>query len=187
MMKTVRRAALSSIVAVLIAAGPARLTAQPGAPSPFANETYAWWGEIVSADATTMTVRVPTMTPVTSYIGQFKPGDRIVLTWRPGTKGQADAVFLVAKLEVMQSSKVDVGYILPSEFVSADPAGKTLTIKVPLPGSALSAARAAQGKTVKVTTPMTQPKATAAVESIEVSERPKFDPPKDWTPQPPKG
>src|SRR5207249_4537324 len=93
MMKTVPRTAwATAILVVLVVAGAVRLAAQSGAPSPFANETYAWWGELVSSDANAMTVRVPIMAFVANYIGQFKPGDRIVLTWRPGATRQADAV-----------------------------------------------------------------------------------------------
>src|SRR5262245_10586763 len=123
------------ILAVVGTALTARVTcAQQAPPSQAFVEkmNYTWWGELVSTDGKTVTVKVPFRDPIAQYIDQFKPGDHTVLTWAISQKGVADAVLYIATYEVMKSSKVDAGYILPVEFVSADKAGKTLTIKATL-------------------------------------------------------
>ena len=141
------------------------------------NRTYVWYGELVSLDQSTrtMTVKASVRDAVTGYVGQFKAGDKTVMVWDLLLTLEADTVLYVAKYDVMKAAKVDVGYILPAEFVSADAAGKTITFKTQAPDS-LKAAR--PGQWLKVTTPMSQPADTAALTSAEASTagRPQLKP-----------
>lgn len=182
-MTTMLRAAVVLQLGVFgVLAGAATVSAQTSTPASelFAKRSYAWWGSYVSADAGSITVKVPARDAVFTYAGEkFKPGDAIVLTWTLGGKDVADTVLFAEKFEVMQASKVDVGYILPCELVSLDAAGKTLTVKVAVPAAALQAAKAlAAGASVKVTTPMLQQKNVATIASVEAAPRPEMVPPK---------
>ncbi|MBM3779732.1 MAG: hypothetical protein FJW23_16080 [Acidimicrobiia bacterium] len=164
------------VLATLVAATAASAQSTVAATELFAKRTYAWWGNYVSADAGSVTVKVPAKDAVFGYVAdKFKPGESVVLTWTLGGKDIADMVLYVEKFEVMQASKVDVGYILPVEFVSADAAAKTLTVKAAVPAAALQAAKGlAADASIKVTTPMHQPKNVAMISAIEAAPRPEM-------------
>jgi hypothetical protein len=143
-------------------------------PAPADKRTYNWYGEMVSFDGKMATTRVPVEAPVATYFDRFKPGEKVVLvfTANPG-KPDVGPVLYMATLDVMKASKVDVGYIIPAEFVSGDAAGKTVTVKVAMPDSAAAAVKAvAPGGWVKVTAPMSQPGDTAAVSMVAASAKP---------------
>jgi len=164
-----------AMLGVLGDAGAALLAAQ--APAIVDKKTYVWWAEPVSVDATakTVTAKTPVETSVTTYVNtKFKPGEKVMLTWSANAgKPETGPVLHVEKYEVMKRSKVDIGYILPVEFVAADTAGKTVTFKATVPDSALLALKSVvPGQWMKVTSPMSQPAETAKIVSIEGSPKP---------------
>jgi hypothetical protein len=138
-----RQRVICAGLAVLMIAGTAgRIAAQ--APTSFDARTYFWYAQMVAVDAQarTLTVQAPIATQVTRYISRFKAGDTIVIVWTAnGGKPETGAALYVAKLEEMRAAKVDSGYLVPAEFVSADSAGKTITFKVALSDRTLSSAR----------------------------------------------
>ena len=163
-----------SMLWVLGAAGVA-LVAQT--PAGFDKKTYVWWAELVSVDAASKkaTVKAPVETPVTTYVNtKFKPGEKVMLTWIANAgKPETGPVLHIEKYDVMKASKIDVGYILPAELVSADTTGKTVTFSVTLSDSTLAALKSvAPGQWIKVTSPMSQPSDTAMIASIEGSSKP---------------
>jgi hypothetical protein len=137
---------------------------------------YHWYGELVSLDAgsRTLTVRVPVEQPVTTYLDRFKPGEKVVLVFTANAgKPETGPVLYIEKLDVMKSSKVDVGYILPVEYASGDAAGKTVTFRLTLPESSMAGVKGVTaGQWMKATAPMSQPGDMGAVASIESSQKP---------------
>lgn len=134
--------------------------------------TYVWNGELVSIDAAakTMTVKARVRDAVAGYTGQFKAGDKIMVVWDLLGTLDGDTVMYVATQDVMKASKVDVGYILPAVFVSADGAARILTFKVQTSDSLMQSLKSAQpGQWVRVTTSMSQPAETAALASVASS------------------
>lgn len=146
-----------------------------------ATRTYAWYGQLVSLDRATRTVTVTAQLQdhLAPYLGRYKPGDRVVLTWST-LKGEGDVLVFVPSADEMKY--VDVGYILPAEFVSVDAAARTMTFKREVPESLIGAlASIAPGTWIKATTPMEQPKQvatlTAVVAAAKPAPRPKAGPP----------
>ena len=126
---------------------------QAGAQPPSAD--YSWYGEVVSFDqaAKTATVQLQTQPQVSSYAGDFKPGEKLVLVWAP-ILGEADRLLYVARADVMEH--VDLGYILRAEFVSADTTANTLTVKTAAPDGAAAVLQGATAKWIKATMPKDQ-------------------------------
>jgi cytochrome c556 len=163
-----------AMLGVLGVAGAALVAAQ--APALIEKRTYVWWAELVSVDAAakTVTATAPVETPVTTYVNtSFKPGDKVTLIWIANAgKPETGPVLYIEKNEG-KGSKLDVGYVLPVEFVAADTAGKTVTFKATVPDSTLQALKSVMpGQWMKVTSPMSQPGETAMIASIESSPRP---------------
>src|SRR3954463_8065579 len=163
-------ATVAAAAVALCAAGAGVLDAQ-------APRSYTWYAELASIDqgTKTITVKVQIRDGVTGYVGGYKPGDKLMLTWVP-IKGEADTVIYAPKYEVMKG--IDEGYILPVEFVSADPAAHSLTVKASAPDAVLQSVRSVQpGKWIKVVVPMQQPRDTAALSSATAAEKPDLKPP----------
>jgi hypothetical protein len=73
---------------------------------------------------------------------------------------------------------IDEGYILPVEFVSADPAQHTLTVKTTIPDTILQSLKSlGPGQWIKVTSPMQQPKDVATLTTAARSGKPDLKPP----------
>jgi hypothetical protein len=82
-------------------------------------------------------------------------------------KTESDTLLYIDSYEAMKTSKVDTGYILPAEFVSAD--AKMVTVKLRVPDSVLTAVTSIQpGKSIRVTSPMSQPTEVAAISAVAV-------------------
>ena len=161
---------VAAAAVALCAAGAGVLDAQ-------APRSYTWYAELASLDQTTktITVTVQIRDGVTTYVGGYKPGDKLMLTWVP-IKGETDTVIYAPKYEVMKG--IDEGYILPVEFVSADPAKHSLTVKASASDAVVQSVRAVQpGKWIKIVAPMQQPKDTAALTSAAAAEKPDLKPP----------
>jgi len=138
-------------------------------------QTYVWTGQLVAVDEANMTVtlQVPISEPVLRYVDRFKPGDRVMITWVLKQKGEAGPVLHLAELATARDARLDYGYILPVEFVSADAAARTVNIRTPVAPEAFAGFRSIQpGRRAKVTSPMVQAAETAAILKAEPGDQP---------------
>ena len=156
--------------------------------------TYDWIAEFAGADAeaTTVTVKVNVAGHVVGNIERFEAGDRVLVMWDmlpprsevaaqeppPGTetparstpapitlKTESDRVFHIESHQTMRNNNIDVGYILPAEFVSAD--SITATLKLRVSAQILQSVLMAQpGDRIRVTSPMSQPSEVAAISAV---------------------
>jgi hypothetical protein len=151
------------------------------AASSGATRSYVWFADLVSFDnaAKTMTAKAAVNEAVAKYLDRFKPGQRIVLVWTAdNTKPETGPVRYIEAYETIKASNVNQGYMLPAEFVAADPAARTVTFKTTVPETAIQTLTAIQpGRSMSVTTPMSQPSETATITSIAASDRPQPAPP----------
>ena len=60
--------------------------------------SYAWYAELVAVDqgAKTMTVKAQTREAVNRYVGNYEPGDKLMLTWVP-VEGEANTIIYTPK------------------------------------------------------------------------------------------
>jgi len=134
-------------------------------------QSFGWYAELVSFDQAgqTMTARAPIAEHVARYIGRFAPGDRIVLVWSQ-YDGEGDVIRYVERAETMAATS---GYIVPVDYVSSDPDGRTLTFATPVSdGAAGLLAAAAPGTPFRGGSPMVDPTATATVASVALNRIP---------------
>src|SRR5439155_1339965 len=69
-----------------------------------------------------------------------KTGEKLMLTWiANGGTSDTGPVLYIEKYDVTKASNLNIGYILPVEFVSADTAAKTITFKATVPDGAFEA------------------------------------------------
>jgi hypothetical protein len=135
-------------------------------------QSYVWLGEVVLYDAQgkTVTVKAPYREHINRYIGEFKRGDKIRLTWATPRPGETDAIIYVGRYEAGSGKW---GYVLPVEFVSADTADQRLTFTIALPSQAIKTLRTVpSGGWIKVTTPFDQRNEDATIERVEVATGP---------------
>ncbi len=176
-MKTGHLAALAVAAGITLGTGAQMVRAQ-------AARAYTWYAELASVDqnAKTVTFKVQIRDGVARYVGSYKPGDKLMLTWVPIT-GEADSVVYAPKYEVMKG--IDEGFILPVEFVAADTANKSMTVRAAAPPPVLQTLQALPaGRWFKVVTPMKQPAETAVLTSAAATEKPDLKPPPPPTPPP---
>jgi hypothetical protein len=153
----------------LRASQPVRALAHPLAAQVAGNPGYQWTAELVSYDAKakTMTVKAAYQEHINRYIGDFKSGDRVLVTWSTSSPGQTDSINYVGRYE---GSGSNWGYVLPVEFVSADTAARRLTFTVAVTPMALRTLKsAAPGQPINVRTPFDQPKEIAVGVVVERS------------------
>jgi hypothetical protein len=132
--------------------------------------SFAWFGELVAADQKAVTARAIVEPHVAKYVGQFKPGDRIVLVWQQ-FDGEGDAVKYVAPERAMAA---DAGYLVRAEFVSADPASRSLVFKTAVPDSVakiLSTAR--PGTPIKIRASSEPAPQRTAIVAVALNETPR--------------
>lgn len=167
---------IRTALALCVLALPALTSAQ--APSP----TYNWYGEVVAVDAATRsaTVRLLTQEPVGAQTAELKASEKIVVVWQP-LGNEADHVVYVARESAMTA--VDYGFILHAEFVSADKAANTVTVKTAVPDSALAAAQGAVGKWLKVTMPRHQGNGRTAATAMAATAKPDLKAPVEAKPK----
>jgi hypothetical protein len=137
------------------------------------NQSYVWFGQVVAYDAgsKTVTVKVPYREHINRYIGEFKPGDKVKLTWATPQPGETDAIIYVGRYD---ASSGKWGYVLPVEFVAADTTERWLTFSARVPSKALDTLKTVpSGGWIKVTTPFEQPNDTAAIDKIEATDGPR--------------
>ena len=161
----IRRKLVGAACAAACALGAGMLSAQEA-------RSYAWYAELVAVDqaAKTMTVTALTREAVNRYVGNYEPGDKLMLTWVP-VEGEADTIIYTPKYEVMKG--IEDGYILPAEFVSADTNNNSLTFRTSVPDGMLASIAGVQaGQWIRVTVPMHQPEEIAVLTSAVAAERP---------------
>jgi hypothetical protein len=113
-----------------------RLEAQSVNPS---SPTYSWHGELVSFDEPGRAVTVKSRVvgdQALREMPQFKPGDKIVLTWS-GFDMYADGIATVARYDA--SKKWDQPFTFPVEFVAYGTPSQYLTFKFQAPVGSVSA------------------------------------------------
>ena len=140
-------------------------------PAPSVVRSYVWYGELVGVNqnARMAILKAEFREHVRRYIDQFKPGDRVILTWVTSGEGKTDDIIYVGQYD--KSSGSHYGYVLPVELVSIDKTNRTITFKMPVPAKALRTLKSMQtGDQLKVTAPFDQPTDTAAIVSVEPSE-----------------
>jgi hypothetical protein len=136
-------------------------------------DAYTWFGELVSYDqaVNVLTVKARVREHVNKYTGRFSRGDRLVLIWATPRPGETEAITYIERYT--DSAVLKSGYVLPVEFVSADPTASQLTFSLTPPPDAAATLRAVRpGAWIKVRTPFDQPTEIAAIQSIEPSSVP---------------
>jgi hypothetical protein len=135
--------------------------------------TYNWYGQLVAFDpaSRTATISLLTQDHVPAVVARrFKPGDRVIVTWSTA-KGEGDYVIFVPAPDEMKN--VDRGYLLPADFVAADAAGKTITVKREVPPALVPTFQALRaGEWIKVATSFEQPGQVAELVSAAAAEKP---------------
>jgi hypothetical protein len=140
------------------------------------SDTYTWSGELVSFDpnASVITVKSRLVNEHEQQtMAQFKPGDRIVLTWS-GYDSSADGIARAAKYDAGQ--KLNDRFMLPVEFVGFDTTTKYLTFKFQVPAGSVGAVKAVKpGHWITATArhrPSTDAEAITAVKSYVMTSSP---------------
>jgi hypothetical protein len=124
-----------------------------GAQSPHTkSDTYTWNGELVSVDATAMTMTVKSRVAYQEAISELKhvkPGDRVWIVWS-GVSDSSDAVRQIRRSETGRT--IDENMALPAELISTEAPDSYITIRVKVPESGLAAVKAVKpGEWVTVT------------------------------------
>ena len=134
--------------------------------------SYVWLGEVVLYDARgkTVTLKAPYREHINRYIGEFKRGDKIQLTWATPRPGETEAITYVGRDE---AGSARWGYVLTVEFVSADTANQRLTFTTAVPAQAIKTLQTVpSGGWIRVTTPFDQRNETATIERVEAAAGP---------------
>jgi hypothetical protein len=140
-----------------------------GAQSPHTkSETYTWNGELVSVDATAMTMTVKSRVAYQEAISElkhFKPGDRVWIVWS-GVSDSSDAVWQIRRSETGRT--IDENMVLPAELISTEAPNSYITIRVKVPESGLAAVKAVKpGEWVTVTARRRPPTDAEAVVAVK--------------------
>lgn len=166
-------ARVASVLLVVCSVGWAQAQTTKG---PVVRRSYVWLGELVALNesAKTATVKSPIPSNVATYVGRFKPGDRLVLVWDMIGKTQADRVLALWNYDDVKDAKGgNTGFLLPIEFVAADAQALTVTFNTRVPDATVPTLKAARsGQWIKVDAPMEQPSQDATITSIQVADRP---------------
>jgi len=86
-------------------------------------------------------------------------------------KTESDLLMAIFSSDATKGSKDDSGFILPAEFVSADP--KTVTVKLRVSDTTLRAVASMQpGTRLRATSPMSQPTEVAEVSAVTTTSPP---------------
>lgn len=126
---------IGAVAAVLTLVTPAIGAAQVSQPT---RDTYAWSGELVSVDTTTMTMTVKSRMAyqeALSELKQFKPDEPVWVVWS-GVHDYSDAVRHVRRVEANRT--IHENLVLPAELVSAEAADQYVTFRVKVPEGVLT-------------------------------------------------
>ena len=146
--------------------------ALPAFSAPTPVRTYVWYGELagINEDAKMALLTARFREHVLRYIDEFKPGDRVVLTWAPKGEVETDDIIYVGAYS--QRSGRNFGYVLPVELTAIDKTDRRITFKVPIPATALRSLKGMQtGTHLKITAPFDQPTDLATIVAVESTER----------------
>jgi hypothetical protein len=135
-----------------------------------AYDRYTWTGDVVSYDqaANVLTVKARYREHVNAYIGRFTRGDKLVLVWATPKPGETEAITYIEKYDP-KSAVLKIGYVLPAEFLGADPAHFQLTFALTPPPNAAAVLKTARpGSQFKFVSPFDQPNDIPIVTSIEL-------------------
>jgi hypothetical protein len=116
---------IAALVTILMISGSVLTGAQS---SQTRSDMYTWSGELVSLDATAMTMTVKSRVAyqeAISELKQFKPGDRVWIVWS-GVSDSSDAVRQVRRSET--GRRIDENLVLPAELMSTDATNSYITI-----------------------------------------------------------
>src|SRR5687768_17302018 len=94
--------AMSRNVRPVFTAAPAlHLLAISAVAQPAKIQSYVWLGEVVLHDGQNkrVTVKVPYREHIDRYIGEFKRGDKVQLTWATPRPGETEAITYVGRYE----------------------------------------------------------------------------------------
>ena len=136
------------------------------------DSAFSWFAQLVAFDQTsrTVTAKAPVEAHVVRYLGQFKPGEFIVLVWQQ-FGGEGDAVRYVAPASAMAA---ETGYIVRAQYVSADPTARTITFKTSVPELVVKTlATARPGTPIKVRSSALLTASRSPVAAIALNETPK--------------
>ena len=132
-----------------------------------ANDTFTWFGELVSVDAAarTMTVKSPVAyQEALSELKQFKAGDHIWVVWS-GVNDYSDAVRQFRRPAA--DGRIQETLVTPAVLVSPDATNRYVTLRVDVPDASLAAVKSVKpGQWVTVTSrqrPATQSEAVVGV------------------------
>ena len=155
---------IAAAATIVIISGPVLVGAQSTQTK---DDTYTWSGELVSLDATAMTMTVKSRVAYQEAIAElkhFKGGDRVWIVWSGG-QDSSDAVRQVRRSETGRG--IDENLVLPAELVSTETSNQYLTIRIKVPESGLAAIKTVKpGEWVTVTSrhkPSTDDDAVVAV------------------------
>jgi len=161
---------IAGVLVVLGLGMPAIARAQASSPN---SGTYTWSGELVSVDATAMTMTVKARVAyqeAVSELKQFKPGESVWLVWS-GAYDHPDAVRQIRHGEA--NRKIQENLVLPAELVSPEAPNQYITIRLKVPESSLAAIKTVKaGDWVRVTSrqrPSTEAEAVTAVKPYSSS------------------
>ncbi len=137
------------------------------------SETYSWSGEFVSFDATGRTITVKSRVvgdQALKELPQFKPGDRIVLTWS-GFDTYADAISRAVRYDA--TKKWNEPFTFPVEFVAYESPRQYITFRFQVPAGSVEAVKAVKpGEWVTATSkhrPSNETEAITAVNAYTAS------------------
>ena len=140
---------IAAAATIVIISGPVLVGAQSTQTK---DDTYTWSGELVSLDATAMTMTVKSRVAYQEAIAElkhFKGGDRVWIVWSGG-QDSSDAVRQVRRSETGRG--IDENLVLPAELISTEAPDSYITIRVKVPENGLSAIKTAKpGEWVTVT------------------------------------
>jgi hypothetical protein len=160
----------SKIVSIVVALCGVLIGA-PALSAPPPVRSYVWYGELagMNEDASTALLKAGFREHVLRYIDQFKPGDRVILTWAPKGESETDAIIYVGKYS--ENTGRNFGYVLPVELVAIDKTDRRITFRVPVPAKATRTLKGMQiGSPLKITAPFDQPTDTATILEVEPAE-----------------
>jgi len=130
------------------------------------SDTYLWHGELVAFDPAGKTITVKSMAVGSALeeLGNFKAGDRVLLSWS-GIDKYANAVNRAVRYDA--TKKFDERFAFPAEFVSFDAAQRYVTFKAPIPAESISKVESLKaGQWVTATSPHGESSATRPIVAI---------------------
>jgi hypothetical protein len=141
------------------------MTAHPAQAAQSASESYQWHAELVAFEENSrmVTVKSRAVGDALKQLGNFKPGDKIMLTW----SGFDKFAYAINGALRYDASKAEQRFSFPTEFVAFDSAGEYVTFKAQIPASNVTKVRPIKpGQWVTATSPHGQRSGTQPITAI---------------------